>query len=260
MKKEQGNLIQNISDDLVFKILKDFNSRFSAEKLQRVKLSREELAGIIDHTLLKPDASAEDIKRLCSEACEFKFASVCCNPFFVPLCRKLLKDEIIICSVIGFPLGASKTDVKRYEASIAISDGAKEIDMVLNIGMLKGKNYKYVFEDINSVASEAIKSGAFCKVILETCLLTDEEKIAACLISMDAGAHFAKTSTGFSKSGANIRDVALMKFTVGNKLKVKASGGIKTREDAELMIAAGADRIGTSSGVYICRDEPAHLK
>ncbi|MGE5805176.1 MAG: deoxyribose-phosphate aldolase [Ignavibacteria bacterium] len=255
------NLIQNISDDLLFKVLKDFNAGYNAEKLQKVKLSNEELARKIDHTLLKPDAAAEEIKRLCNEAREFKFASVCCNPFFVPLCRELLKDEIIICSVIGFPLGAAKTGVKRYEALIALSDGAKEIDMVLNIGMLKGKNYNYVFEDINSVASEAVKSGTLCKVILETCLLTDEEKIAACLISMDAGAHFVKTSTGFSKSGANIRDVALMKFAVGNKLKVKASGGIKTRKDAELMIAAGADRIGTSSGAKICRDEPAaHLK
>lgn len=253
--------IGNISDDFVFSTLKEFNSGFDSEKLNKIKLPVEELAKKIDHTLLKPDTTTHEIKKLCAEALEFKFASVCCNPVFVSLCKELLKDEITVCTVIGFPLGASKTEAKRYEASIALSDGAKEIDMVLNIGMLKGKNYNYVFEDINSVASEAVKSGTLCKVILETCLLTDEEKIAACLISMDAGAHFVKTSTGFSKSGANIRDVALMKFTVGNKLRVKASGGIKTREDAELMIAAGADRIGTSSGAKICRDEPAaHLK
>ncbi|HVO74093.1 MAG TPA: deoxyribose-phosphate aldolase [Ignavibacteriaceae bacterium] len=249
MKSE--SIIMNISDDLVFGILKEFNAAFNPEKLTRKILSPGELAQKIDHTLLKPDAAAGEIKKLCGEALEYKFGSVCCNPFFVPLCKELLRDEIRICSVIGFPLGASKTEIKRIEASTALSDGAKEIDMVLNIGMLKEKNYGYVFNDISSVAEEVKKQNGICKVILETCLLSDEEKINACLISKAAGADFVKTSTGFGKSGANIKDVALMKSAVGDKMKIKASGGIKTREDAELMIAAGADRIGTSSGVKI---------
>jgi len=252
---DKVNLTNYISEDSIFKILKDFNAQFDPEKMHRIKLSKEELAKKIDHTLLKPDATTEEIKKLCDEAGEFKFASVCCNPCFVSLCKELLKDEVKVCSVVGFPLGASTTMVKRYEAAQAISLGAEEIDMVLNIGMLKEKNFSYVFEDIVSVADEARKAGAVCKVILENCLLSDEEKIAACLISLEAGANFVKTSTGFSKSGAAVRDVALMKFTAGDKMKIKAAGGIRTREDAELMIAAGADRIGASASVKIINSQ-----
>jgi deoxyribose-phosphate aldolase len=242
---------KNISENSVSKILNDFNKSFIPGKLLRKRIPKEELAKKIDHTLLKPDATSEEIKKLCGEALRFKFASVCCNSSFVSLCRELLKDEITICSVVGFPFGTSASEVKRYEAAYALSHGAKEIDMVLGIGMLKEKNFSYVFKDIGSVAAEAKKSGALCKVILENCLLTDEEKITACLICREAGADFVKTSTGFGKCGAVVRDVALMKFTVGDKLKIKAAGGIRNREDAELMIAAGADRIGASASVKI---------
>jgi deoxyribose-phosphate aldolase len=210
------------------------------------------MARMIDHTLLKPEATPDEIKTLCEEAITHSFASVCVNPCYVSLCKDLLKDSIVkVCTVIGFPLGATTTEVKRAEAEQALNNGAQEIDMVINIGMLKQNNYDYVFNDINQVVLAAKKHNAICKVIIETALLSDEEKIKACLISKEAKADFVKTSTGFSKGGATAGDVALMKYVVGSSVGVKASGGIRTTEDARLMIESGADRIGASASVKI---------
>ncbi|MGE5680284.1 MAG: deoxyribose-phosphate aldolase [Bacillota bacterium] len=215
-------------------------------------MSDEELAGIIDHTLLKPEATADEIKKLCNEAKVNSFASVCVNPSFVPLCSEQLKNSgVKVCTVIGFPLGATTTEVKKYEAGQALQNGAHEIDMVINVGRLKQGDYNYVFNDINQVVQAAKESNALCKVILETALLTDEEKVKACLISKEAKADFVKTSTGFSKGGATASDIALMRFVVGEKMGVKASGGVRTREDAELMVRSGASRIGASASVNI---------
>ncbi|PJC60047.1 MAG: deoxyribose-phosphate aldolase, partial [Ignavibacteria bacterium CG_4_9_14_0_2_um_filter_37_13] len=210
------------------------------------------LARMIDHTMLKPDATNDEITKLCSEAKQYHFASVCVNPGFVPLCSSLLKGtDVKVCTVIGFPLGATTTEVKRLEAEQAIASGAVEIDMVINVGQLKSGNYDYVFNDVNKVVTAVKAHRNVCKVILETALLTDEEKVKACLICKKAGADFVKTSTGFSKGGATVGDVALMKKVVGSAIGVKASGGIRSKEDAEAMIASGADRIGASASVKI---------
>jgi len=215
-------------------------------------LSDKSLAHKIDHTLLKPEATPDEIKLLCEEAKKYNFASVCVMPGFVSLCKDLLKGtEVKVCTVIGFPLGSTTTEVKRFEAEQALSNGAEELDMVINIGQLKQGNYDYVFSDVNQIVLAVKKKNATCKVILETALLTDEEKIKACLICKKAGADFVKTSTGFSKGGATVGDVALMKYVVGSSVGVKASGGIRSREDAEKMIASGADRIGASASVKI---------
>lgn len=210
------------------------------------------LARRIDHTLLKPEATPIEVTALCEEARRYSFASVCVNPCHVSLCSRLLNGtDVKVCTVIGFPLGANTTETKRFEAEQAINNGAQEVDMVINIGLLKSGNYGYVFNDVNQVVLAAKKHGAVCKVILETALLTDEEKIKACLICKEAGADFVKTSTGFSKGGATAGDVALMKYVVGSGVGVKASGGIRSREDADAMIASGADRIGASASVKI---------
>ncbi len=215
-------------------------------------LADKELARKIDHTLLKPDATSDEIKSLCAEAKKYEFASVCINPGYVPLCSDLLKGtNVKVCTVIGFPLGSTTTEAKRFEAEQAISNGAEEVDMVINVGRLKQGDYDYVFHDVNQVVLAAKKHEAVCKVILETALLTDEEKIKACIICKQAGADFVKTSTGFSKGGATAGDVALMKYVVGSSVGVKASGGIRSREDAEKMVASGADRIGASASVKI---------
>ncbi|HKI78963.1 MAG TPA: deoxyribose-phosphate aldolase [Ignavibacteriaceae bacterium] len=219
-------------------------------------LADKNLAGKIDHTILKPEATEDEIKALCDEAKEYEFASVCVNPGYVSLCSKLLKGTPVkVCTVIGFPLGATTTETKRFEADQAIKNGAEEIDMVINVGRLKQGDYDYVFNDVNQVVLAAKKKGMICKVILETALLTDEEKIKACVICKYAGAHFVKTSTGFSKGGATAGDVALMKYVVGSTVGVKASGGIRSREDAEKMVASGADRIGASASVKIVLGE-----
>ena len=219
-------------------------------------LSDISLARMIDHTLLKPDATEAEVIKLCEEARKYHFASVCVNPVFVPLCSSLLKgSDVKVCTVIGFPLGATTTEVKRLEAEQAIANGATEIDMVINIGKLKSGKTDYVFNDVRQVVLAAKKSLAVCKVILETALLTDEEKVKACLICKDAGADFVKTSTGFSKGGATVGDVALMRLVVGSAIGVKASGGIRTKEDAAAMIASGADRIGASASVKIVLGE-----
>jgi len=216
------------------------------------------VARMIDHTLLKPDTTPDEIKKLCDEARTYEFASVCINPCYVTMCRDLLKGtRVKVCTVIGFPLGSNTTEIKRAEAEQALKNGAQEIDMVINIGMLKQGNNQYVFDDINQVVLAAKKYNALCKVIIETALLTDEEKIKACLISKEAKADFVKTSTGFSKGGATAGDIALMKYVVGSTVGVKASGGIRTAEDAKLMIESGADRIGASASVKIVKGESA---
>jgi len=212
----------------------------------------QNVARMIDHTLLKPDATPKEIKTLCEEARTYNFASVCVNPSFVPMCKDLLRgSKVKVCTVIGFPLGATTTETKRFEAEQALKNGAQEIDMVINIGMLKQGENEYVFNDINQVVLAAKKFGAVCKVIIESAILTDEEKIKACILAKEAKADFVKTSTGFSKGGATAGDVALMRYVVGSSVGVKASGGIRTTEDAKLMIASGADRIGASASVKI---------
>ena len=214
--------------------------------------AQPDLARMIDHTLLRPDATTEEIETLCREAAHYGFASVCVNSCHVSLCATLLAGSPVkVCATIGFPLGAMSTGAKVQESRTALDDGARELDMVINIGMLKSGNLAYVEEDIRAVVQTAHPRGALVKVILETGLLKDEEKIAACTIAQRAGADFVKTSTGFGHGGASIADVALMRKTVGASLGVKASGGIRTREDALAMVAAGATRIGASAGVRI---------
>lgn len=209
------------------------------------------LAKYIDHTALKPNVTKADILKLTDEAKKYGFASVCVNPYWVSLAAQQLKDsEVKVCTVIGFPLGANTASVKAYETREAIEKGAGEVDMVINIGALKSGLEDAVEEDIRAV-TEAAGGKALVKVIIEACLLTDEEKIKACRLAVKAGADYVKTSTGFSTGGATPEDVALMRQTVGNDIGVKAAGGIHSRVDAEAMIAAGASRIGASSGVKI---------
>jgi deoxyribose-phosphate aldolase len=212
-------------------------------------------ASLIDHTLLKPEASESDIKKLCEEAAQFGFASVCVNPGWVKKASQFLKGSgVPVCTVIGFPLGATLPDVKAYEARRSIFNGAREVDMVINIGALKSGDDCAVEDDIRAVVEAAHENNILCKVIIETALLTDEEKVRACLASKNAGADFVKTSTGFAKGGATANDGALMRRTVGKDLGVKASGGVKGIEDARAMFAAGATRIGASVGVKIAQE------
>ncbi len=204
----------------------------------------------IDHTALKPETTKEEILTLCGEAKEKDFASVCVNPTWVTTAAAFLKGtDVKVCTVIGFPLGANTSAVKAFETKDAVANGATEIDMVINIGALKSKDYDLVKSDIAAVVAAA--GGNTVKVIIETCLLTDEEKVAACKLAVEAKANFVKTSTGFSTGGATIADVKLMKETVGDKAEVKASGGVRTKEDLEAMIEAGATRIGTSNALSI---------
>ncbi len=212
-------------------------------------------ASLIDHTLLKPEANETDIARLCREAAEFHFASVCVNPTWVRAAACHLRGSgVPVCTVIGFPLGATLPDVKAYEARRAIFDGAREVDMVINVGALKSGDDCAVEHDIHSVVEVAHEVGVLCKVIIETALLTDDEKVRASLAAKRAGADFVKTSTGFAKGGATVADVALMRRTVGAELGVKASGGVKGLADARQMIEAGATRIGASVGVKIAQE------
>src|SRR5678816_1582189 len=215
----------------------------------------KEWASLIDHTLLKPEATDEDIKKLCQEAATYGFASVCVNPTWVraSVCN-LRGSGVPVCTVIGFPLGATLPDVKAYEARRAIFDGAREVDMVINVGALKSGDDCLVEHDIHSVVQVAHEAGVTCKVIIETALLTDDEKVRACLAARRAGADFVKTSTGFAKGGATVADVALMRRTVGSELGVKASGGVKGLDDARKMVQAGATRIGASVGVKIAQE------
>lgn len=213
------------------------------------------IAKMIDHTALKADTTKETVEKLCHEAIEFQFASVCVNPTWVETAAQLLKDsEVKVCTVIGFPLGANTPETKGFETKDAISKGATEVDMVINIGALKDKNDELVQRDIEAVV-EAAKGKALTKVIIETSLLTEEEKVRACELAVKAGADFVKTSTGFSTGGATVEDIALMRKTVGPDIGVKASGGVRDTEGAEALIAAGATRIGASSGVAIVKGE-----
>jgi deoxyribose-phosphate aldolase len=212
----------------------------------------KEIASLIDHTLLKANATEEEIIKLCEEAKEYGFASVCVNPVYVNLCKQLLKGtNVKVCTVVGFPLGATTSNVKAFEAKEAVANGADEIDMVINIGALKSGEYQLVLNDIKAVR-EATR-GKILKVIIETAYLTKEEKIKACELAKQAGADFVKTSTGFAPTGATVEDVALIKSVVGPKIGVKASGGIRTLEDALKMVKAGATRIGTSASVAIVK-------
>jgi deoxyribose-phosphate aldolase len=212
-------------------------------------------ASLIDHTLLKPEATESDIRKLCDEAAQFGFASVCVNPGWVKKAAEFLRGTgVPVCTVIGFPLGATLPDVKAYEARRAIFNGAREVDMVINIGALKSGDDCAVEDDIRAVVEAAHENGVLCKVIIETALLTDEEKVRASMASKNAGADFVKTSTGFAKGGATVDDVALMRRTVGSALGVKASGGVKGIADARAMFEAGATRIGASVGVKIAQE------
>jgi deoxyribose-phosphate aldolase len=217
--------------------------------------SARDWASLIDHTLLKPDASQNEIKHLCEEAAQYHFASVCVNPTWVRACACHLQGSgVPVCTVIGFPLGATLPDVKAYEARRAIMDGAREVDMVINVGALKSGDDCLVEHDIRSVVEVAHEHDVTCKVIIETALLTDDEKVRACQAAKSAGADFVKTSTGFSKGGATVADIALMRRTVGADLGVKASGGVKSMADARAMVEAGATRIGASVGVKIAQE------
>ena len=210
------------------------------------------IAALIDHTLLRPEATAADIHKVCTEARHYRFASVCVNPYWVRLVAgELAGSPVKVCSVVGFPLGASTTEIKVAETAAAIRNGAQEIDMVLNIGELRGGNHDAVRSDIQAVVETAHAGGAIVKVILETALLNDQQKVAASLLAKEAGADFVKTSTGFGPGGATAADVALMRRTVGPAMGVKASGGVRTLEDLQTMAAAGANRVGASASVKI---------
>ena len=221
---------------------------------------KHSLAAVIDHTLLKPEATASEIDRLCQEALSYSFASVCVNPFWVPRVSAFLKGSPVkVCTVIGFPLGANTTTIKTEEAAQACAQGAEEIDMVLNVGALRSGEYQWAQQDVFEVAQVVRSNGGLLKVILETCLLTDDEKTRACCVAIEAGADFVKTSTGFSKGGATVEDVRLLRSAAGPNIGVKASGGIRDLVTLRAMLDAGANRIGASAGVNILKElEGAH--
>lgn len=270
MAQNYEQLVEQITDMVLAKLSGDDQlGTFCSADVQRIVDAGAERIGIvlgetatahdwaslIDHTLLKPEASEADIRKLCEEAAQFGFASVCVNPGWVKKAAEFLKGTgVPVCTVIGFPLGATLSDVKAYEARRSIFNGAREVDMVINIGALKSGDICAVEDDIRAVAEAAHENGVLCKVIIETALLTDQEKVQACIASKNAGADFVKTSTGFSKGGATVEDIALMRRTVGSALGVKASGGVKGIDDARAMFAAGATRIGASVGVKIAQE------
>ena len=214
------------------------------------KWTKADIAATIDHTLLKATGTESQIRELCAEAKKYQFASVCVNPSWIPLCSQELQGSgVMVCTVIGFPLGANASEIKAAEARLAVNQGAHEVDMVINIGKAKAGDWGAVESDIRAVVEAA--GTATVKVIIETCYLTNAEKVKACQAAMKAGAHFVKTSTGFGTGGATVEDIALMRKTVGSSMKVKASGGIRTLQDTLAMLKAGADRIGASAGVAI---------
>jgi deoxyribose-phosphate aldolase len=213
------------------------------------------VAAMIDHTLLKADATQHDVETLCREAAEYSFASVCVNPTWVATCARLLHTSgVKVCSVVGFPLGATTADTKHYETRRVIFDGAREVDMVINVGALKSGDLRVVERDIEAVASPCREAGVLSKVIIEAALLTDEEKITACTLAKAAGADYVKTSTGFGPGGATAADVALMRRVVGDEMGVKAAGGVRDLEGLKAMVAAGATRVGASAGVRIVQE------
>ncbi len=245
---ELDKLIDRIAEEILRKIANENNGASKKEMPSNI-----DIASIIDHTLLKPEATEDDIKKVCAEAIEYKFKSVCINTHYVSLVSRLLAGSgVVTCCVVGFPLGASSTRAKVDETYDALKNGANEIDMVINIGALKSGDWNTVKRDIEGVTN-ACKGRALVKVILETSLLNDEEKIRACTIAKMAGADFVKTSTGFNKGGATIEDIKLMRKVVGPNIGVKASGGIRDTETAKAMIEAGANRLGTSSGINIVK-------
>jgi deoxyribose-phosphate aldolase len=273
MAMQNGNyekLVEQITDMVLAKLGgDDYCPTFCRADVQRIvdagagrigivlgeTATAHDWASLIDHTLLKPEATEADIRKLCEEAAQFGFASVCVNPSWVKKAASFLKGtNVPVCTVIGFPLGATLPDVKAFEARRSIFNGAREVDMVINIGALKSGDDCAVEDDIRAVAEAAHENGVLLKVIIETALLTDDEKVRACLASKNAGADFVKTSTGFSKGGATVDDVALMRRTVGEALGVKASGGVKGIDDARAMFEAGATRIGASVGVKIAQE------
>jgi deoxyribose-phosphate aldolase len=248
-------MIMNINE-IVNKGLVRFNDEY--KPYSRDVDSDINLADYIDHTLLKQDATEEKIDKLCEEAKEYNFCSVCVNTSYLKRASEKLNDsKVKKCVVIGFPLGACSTETKAFETKWAVENGADEVDMVINVGYLKSKKYEATYDDIRKVVEASGK--AIVKVIIETCLLTDEEKVIACVLSKEAGADFVKTSTGFSTGGATVEDVQLMKFVVGENIFVKAAGGVRSYEDAIKMIVAGADRIGTSSGIKILKNKEVDL-
>ncbi len=234
--------------DKIKNCVKSFNDcKRAVRKEEKVMNTR-----LFDHTILKADATKEAVMNICREAKEYHFKSVCVNSYYTPfVAKELAGSDVKVCTVVGFPLGQMSTAAKAAETRLAVADGAQEIDMVINVGALKDKEYEVVLADIKAVKEAC--GGALLKVIIETCLLTDEEKVKACELSAKAGADYVKTSTGFSTGGATYEDVALMRKTVGDALGVKASGGIRDKETAEKMIAAGASRLGTSATVSICK-------
>lgn len=269
---QNGNyqqLVEQITDLVLSRLDGDYCPTFCRADVERIVDAGAERIGIvlgstatahdwaslIDHTLLKPEATEADIRKLCDEAAQFGFASVCVNPSWVKRASEFLRGtNVPVCTVIGFPLGATLPDVKAFEARRAIFNGAREVDMVINIGALKSGDDCTVEDDIRAVVEAAHENGILCKVIIETALLTDEEKVRACVASKNANADFVKTSTGFAKGGATVDDVALMRRVVGAELGVKASGGVKGIEDARAMFEAGATRIGASVGVKIAQE------
>lgn len=251
---EVNKLIEEITRDVLKELGETGHFRLNTgESLMGKEISPVDLAKMVDHTLLKPEATYGDVEKLCNEAKEYHFASVCINPAHVKLAAKLLdKSGVKVCTVIGFPLGANTPATKAIEVRDAIANGATEVDMVINVGALKSGDYDLVSRDLKAVV-DAAAGQALTKVIIETCLLTDQEKIKACLLAKNAGADFVKTSTGFGKGGATVEDVALMRKTVGPEMGVKASGGVRDRRIAEQMVKAGANRLGTSAGVAIVK-------
>jgi deoxyribose-phosphate aldolase len=236
-----------------------FRGRYLQNGIEALRIDKHPIEGTIaryiDHTLLKPEATVQDVETLCEEARSYSFVSVCVNPSFVHRCTELLGGtETVVCTVIGFPLGSNTTEIKVAETEQAIHNGAREIDMVLHIGMLKSGEYDYVYSDIAQITETAHRSDVLVKVIIETALLTEDEKIRACLLAKWAGTDFVKTSTGFGTGGATVPDIRLMRAVVGPHLGVKASGGIRTRKSAEEMIRNGATRIGASASVSIVRE------
>ena len=247
---DQKELIEKITQEVVARLQAARADKSDASPFSEAFLVSD-LAKYIDHTLLKPEATAEQVDKLCDEAAKHHFYSVCINSTWVEHCaRRLGSTGVKICAVVGFPLGAMDSRAKAFEARTAIANGANEIDMVMNVGAMKAKNVKLVREDMLAVR-RACRTGIILKVILETCMLTDEEKVLACQIAKDVGADFVKTSTGFNKAGATVADIALMRRTVGPTMGVKAAGGVRSYEDAVAMIQAGATRLGTSSGVLL---------
>jgi len=251
-----NHLVREITEEVVARLPQPAASvpETGAAPAETVPAAELPVTSLIDHTALKPETTQHEIVKLCEEARTHAFASVCVNPAYVPLAAALLADvPVEICTVVGFPLGATRSSVKAFETDQAIRDGATEIDMVINIGALKSDDYQTVLEDIVAVVQVAHGAGAIVKVIIEAALLTDEEKVIASRLAKIAGADYVKTSTGFGPGGATVEDVALMRRTVGPEMGVKAAGGIRSYEDAQKMIEAGATRLGASAGVQIAQ-------